>query len=114
MDTHSEHILKPASVAPIKQFRRNFTPRSPASVSMDRNNERFVIDQPILIFYKPRDRFGRPYFDQYKLFTVADTERDFVDFFNTFLQTQNIDSTCLLYTSPSPRDRTRSRMPSSA
>ena len=25
-----------------------------------------------------------------------------------------IDITCLLYTSPSPRDRTRSRMPSSA
>ena len=25
-----------------------------------------------------------------------------------------IDSGCLLYTSPSPRDRTRSRMPSSA
>ena len=24
------------------------------------------------------------------------------------------DDTCLLYTSPSPRDRTRSRMPSSA
>ena len=24
------------------------------------------------------------------------------------------DNTCLLYTSPSPRDRTRSRMPSSA
>ena len=27
---------------------------------------------------------------------------------------QDIDDTCLLYTSPSPRDRTRSRMPSSA
>ena len=26
----------------------------------------------------------------------------------------HIDTTCLLYTSPSPRDRTRSRMPSSA
>ena len=26
----------------------------------------------------------------------------------------NIDSTCLLYTSPSPRDRQKSRMPSSA
>ena len=26
----------------------------------------------------------------------------------------NTESTCLLYTSPSPRDRTRSRMPSSA
>ena len=28
--------------------------------------------------------------------------------------TAELDSTCLLYTSPSPRDRTRSRMPSSA
>ena len=28
--------------------------------------------------------------------------------------TTNDDNTCLLYTSPSPRDRTRSRMPSSA
>ena len=28
--------------------------------------------------------------------------------------TQGDDYTCLLYTSPSPRDRTRSRMPSSA
>ena len=28
--------------------------------------------------------------------------------------TQTPDLTCLLYTSPSPRDRTRSRMPSSA
>ena len=27
---------------------------------------------------------------------------------------QNDPNTCLLYTSPSPRDRTRSRMPSSA
>ena len=26
----------------------------------------------------------------------------------------NLDNDCLLYTSPSPRDRTRSRMPSSA
>ena len=29
-------------------------------------------------------------------------------------QTGGMESTCLLYTSPSPRDRTRSRMPSSA
>ena len=29
-------------------------------------------------------------------------------------QTGELDTTCLLYTSPSPRDRTRSRMPSSA
>ena len=32
---------------------------------------------------------------------------------NQFSMMINID-TCLLYTSPSPRDRTRSRMPSSA
>ena len=31
-----------------------------------------------------------------------------------FITTSNQLSTCLLYTSPSPRDRTRSRMPSSA
>ena len=30
------------------------------------------------------------------------------------LQTDELRSICLLYTSPSPRDRTRSRMPSSA
>ena len=31
-----------------------------------------------------------------------------------FLPNQDMLNTCLLYTSPSPRDRTRSRMPSSA
>ena len=34
--------------------------------------------------------------------------------FLTAIQTQEIPIDCLLYTSPSPRDRTRSRMPSSA
>ena len=29
-------------------------------------------------------------------------------------ETPNLNQICLLYTSPSPRDRTRSRMPSSA
>ena len=32
------------------------------------------------------------------------------NYYPTFL----VDKVCLLYTSPSPRDRTRSRMPSSA
>ena len=31
-----------------------------------------------------------------------------------YLQTNGSGTFCLLYTSPSPRDRTRSRMPSSA
>ena len=38
--------------------------------------------------------------------------RPFAKKFNDILL--NVSSTCLLYTSPSPRDRTRSRMPSSA
>ena len=37
-----------------------------------------------------------------------------VDFSNDVLFTWNGTTCCLLYTSPSPRDRTRSRMPSSA
>ena len=32
----------------------------------------------------------------------------------SLLRSKGIDTDCLLYTSPSPRDRTRSRMPSSA
>ena len=43
---------------------------------------------------RPFENFGAPYIDPHKLF-------------------QRIKN-CLLYTSPSPRDRTRSRMPSSA
>ena len=34
--------------------------------------------------------------------------------FKSFLECLGLTHTCLLYTSPSPRDRTRSRMPSSA
>ena len=33
---------------------------------------------------------------------------------NRFIEQNSFRYTCLLYTSPSPRDRTRSRMPSSA
>ena len=33
---------------------------------------------------------------------------------DNFEDLEEVDFTCLLYTSPSPRDRTRSRMPSSA
>ena len=54
-------------------------------------------------FIRTNDHFGRV------------TERGL---FHTEIQTENRDlitiPNCLLYTSPSPRDRTRSRMPSSA
>ena len=42
-----------------------------------------------------------------------DVEKIFAPLF-TFDLATTYNSTCLLYTSPSPRDRTRSRMPSSA
>ena len=41
-------------------------------------------------------------------------KRDFGDEAVVVLVKGNLQKTCLLYTSPSPRDRTRSRMPSSA
>ena len=34
--------------------------------------------------------------------------------YDTIAQAGHLNQDCLLYTSPSPRDRTRSRMPSSA
>ena len=38
-----------------------------------------------------------------------------VDYFKSLVEmVHQLEGTCLLYTSPSPRDRTRSRMPSSA
>ena len=41
---------------------------------------------------------------------IVDDERDIRELISDILK----DEGCLLYTSPSPRDRTRSRMPSSA
>ena len=50
-------------------------------------------------------------------FLVADA-MTFAGFFAAYLTFKAVnplpDGACLLYTSPSPRDRTRSRMPSSA
>ena len=42
------------------------------------------------------------------------TAVDPFDRFEPYVRQRFIDDPCLLYTSPSPRDRTRSRMPSSA
>ena len=43
------------------------------------------------------------------------SSREMLEHYNSFTASFNeLANTCLLYTSPSPRDRTRSRMPSSA
>ena len=41
-------------------------------------------------------------------------DEDITSAMRLFVRNNGIPPTCLLYTSPSPRDRTRSRMPSSA
>ena len=45
---------------------------------------------------------------------VGIIEDDLKDKFDTEMKDSLLYRSCLLYTSPSPRDRTRSRMPSSA
>ena len=50
-------------------------------------------------------------YKQYAQTLLGDSEAYFTSPFDTLATDSNI---CLLYTSPSPRDRTRSRMPSSA
>ena len=48
------------------------------------------------------------------LYRDAASKDELVDAFNGILESVQLATSCLLYTSPSPRDRTRSRMPSSA
>ena len=43
-----------------------------------------------------------------------DDHPEFLDWVEVDLHVKEVFDVCLLYTSPSPRDRTRSRMPSSA
>ena len=57
--------------------------------------------------------FTRSFFDQYKELQL-EVPRMAVLSKNTINSDYSNHSSCLLYTSPSPRDRTRSRMPSSA
>ena len=62
----------------------------------------------------PKGRSGRREVARmsFNIDAVAEFE-DFVEDMYDFADEQAL-SVCLLYTSPSPRDRTRSRMPSSA
>ena len=52
--------------------------------------------------------------DQFELFGIEPNEQEAKKSKKLGIQILDTQSTCLLYTSPSPRDRTRSRMPSSA
>ena len=58
-------------------------------------------------------KFLNEMMDVFKISSSDITNKPFIDYISDFGK-PIILSTCLLYTSPSPRDRTRSRMPSSA
>ena len=45
---------------------------------------------------------------------IVDDDREIRELVGNYLKKNGLRTTCLLYTSPSPRDATLSRMPSSA
>ena len=65
------------------------------------------------LFLTVEDSIERAAKDQLFEFNDVITRSNFVNIVEPFLRDVKSKS-CLLYTSPSPRDRTRSRMPSSA
>ena len=65
-----------------------------------------VVDSKIIRGFAPRSgRF---------VFVLIVSDADGIDYVSKEVRIKDGSSPCLLYTSPSPRDRTRSRMPSSA
>ena len=73
----------------------------PRAVAAIRRATNLFLDVHVMV-YNP--------FDYVERFVESGTDR--ITFH--FEATEDVEDTCLLYTSPSPRDRTRSRMPSSA
>ena len=57
---------------------------------------------------------GDPGLDRYGPVAGSEALRDALELWLQREQGLDLSESCLLYTSPSPRDRTRSRMPSSA
>ena len=69
--------------------------------------EKHAFSKIYLIYFPKLVRFAREY-----VVSIEDAENIVQDIFMYLWEHR--DMLCLLYTSPSPRDRTRSRMPSSA
>ena len=79
----------------------------PRSLYLDPNNPRFITKESDRV---KEDKFLDSYVIKNTTRKMYDEKKDVYNI------KQIVDSikACLLYTSPSPRDRTRSRMPSSA
>ena len=83
----------------------------------ERIEQRFRIESDGLALYReaafavPHTNLDLPVFSSVSAFRMRDPS---VRLIGRMLQRAGLFRDCLLYTSPSPRDRTRSRMPSSA
>ena len=86
------------------------------------NGKDFSLKYTLRAFFVFESISGYPFqfgkmLDEFLLFysfLLASNQELFKMEFEEFIELCENDLTCLLYTSPSPRDRTRSRMPSSA
>ena len=73
------------------------------------------INRPIYTFNDVLDTYAlKPLAQGYQYVTPQFLEDGIHNMFRNIGDVGNLANNCLLYTSPSPRDRTRSRMPSSA
>ena len=70
-------------------------------------------DDPLYIAYHDEE-WGKPEYDEARLFEMLCLEGQQAGLSWITVLKKREHYRCLLYTSPSPRDRTRSRMPSSA
>ena len=88
-------------VVPAESLQIDFLdPEDPSDAELDQDNDGLSNVDEILLGSDPEEQ---------------DTDNDeILDGDEVINQTSPILADCLLYTSPSPRDRTRSRMPSSA
>ena len=69
---------------------------------------------PILKEYVRYEKLSNLFYDQDRKNTVSVKSNIGNVYLHYYMDARNMYDICLLYTSPSPRDRTRSRMPSSA
>ena len=101
----------------LNAIKKQFNPEQVCIISQDDYyvpiEEQYVDEQGIENFDIPRSINKKAFRkDIEKLIAGEDVTIQEYTFNNKFKKPKLI--TCLLYTSPSPRDRTRSRMPSSA
>ena len=93
-------------------------PAASAAEDLHARLKALTTSAPVLLFMKGNKQEPRCGFSRKVVAALAETGADFETF--DILEDEEVRqglkeySDCLLYTSPSPRDRTRSRMPSSA